>query len=301
MKKFENSLDVFTQLRIMFNNGELVPTSYMSPDYKILYYDCACGQKHLLASTQYVLCAKGPIRFFFICENSICTLVSVKGFFKQASAVEWFVDSSTFLDAFARFVSSDERCSVFHNSALDNVDLGNDVELGNDIVTPENFGEKVRLDKYLYLFNYSEHYESVLKDATNRDKMICELYLFRAWTTQLGFRLFSNNPDVSDAIIGETVNLSKFGAGMLAQTEKVDIESIYSQKYIDIMSARWEHYDDIFLAKKDTNFAAQALANTVQELSDSKSINNTLVLPVHYLSHLEEIKQEAVSVGLLAG
>ena len=101
LKKFENSSEVFKQLRIMFNNGELVPADYMSPDYKTLYYDCACGKKHILASTKYVLCAKGPVRFFFICENSICTLVSVKGFFKQASAEEWFVDSSIFLDAFA--------------------------------------------------------------------------------------------------------------------------------------------------------------------------------------------------------
>jgi hypothetical protein len=87
---------------------------------------------------------------------------------------------------------------------------------------------------------------------------------------------------------------------MLAQTEKVDIESIYGQKYIDIMSARWEHYDDIFIANRDDNFAAQALATALQKLSGSKSINNTMVLPVHYLSHLEEIKQEAVSVGLLS-
>ena len=284
----------------MFNNGELVPTGYMSPDYKTLYYDCACGQKHILASTKYVLCAKGPVRFFFICGNSICTLVSVKGFFKQASAEEWFVDSSIFLDAFARFVASDERCSIFHNPALNDIDLGNDVDLNNDVVTPENFGEKVRLDKYLYLFNYSEHYETVLKEASDRDKMICELYLFRAWTTQLGFRLVSTNPDISDAIISETVNLSKFGAGILAQTEKVDIESIYGQKYIDIMSARWEHYDDIFNANRDTNFAAQALATALQKVSDSESINNMMVLPVHYLSHLEEINQEAVSVGLLS-
>ncbi len=300
MKNFDNSLDVFSQLRIMLNNGELVPSSYMSPDYKTLYYDCACGHKHILASTQYVLCAKGPIRFFFICENSICTLVSVKGFFRQTSAEEWFVDSSLFMDAFARFVASDERCGVFHNPALDSIDLGNYIDLGNDVVTAENVVEKVRLDKYLYLFNYSEHYDSVLKEATDRDKMICELYLFRAWTTQLGFRLFSTNTDISDAIVGETVNLSKFGAGMLAQTEKVDIESIYGQKYIDIMSARWEHYDDIFIASRDTNFAANALATALQKLSDSKSINNMMVLPVHYLSHLDEIKNEAVSIGLLA-
>ena len=293
MKKFDNSLEVFSQLRIMFNNGELVPTSYMSPDYKALYYDCGCGQQHLLASTQYVLCAKGPIRFFFICENAICTLVSVKGFFKQASAEEWFVDSSIFLDAFSRFVASDERCGVFHNPVLDNVDLEDDVDVRNDAVTPENVSEKVRLDKYLYLFNYSERYESVLKEATDRDKMICELYLFRGWTTQLGFRLFSPNQDVSEAIIGETVNLSKFGAGMLAETEKVDIESIYGQKYIDIMSARWGDYDDIFIANRDNNFAAQALAAELHRLSDSKSISTMIELPVHYLLHLEDVKKEA--------
>lgn len=300
MKKFENSSEVFKQLRIMFNNGELVPADYMSPDYKTLYYDCACGKKHILASTKYVLCAKGPVRFFFICENSICTLVSVKGLFKQASAEEWFVDSSVFLDAFARFVASDERCGVFYNYALDDVDLANDVDLRVDVVTPENVGEKVRLDKYLYLFNYSEHYEAVLKEAADRNKMICELYLFRGWTTQLGFRLASTNPDISDVIIGETVNLSEFGAGILAKTEKVDIESIYGQRYIDILSARWEHYDDIFIANKDANFAAQALAAALQKFSGSESINNMMVLPVHYLSHLEEIAKEAVSIGLFA-
>jgi len=293
VKKLESSLEVFGQLRVMFNKGELVPTGWMSADYKSMYYDCACGQEHLLASTQYVLCAKGPTRFFFICENAICTLVSVKGFFKKVSAEQWFADSSLFLDAFSRFVQSDEHCDVFHHPVLDNFDIA------NGAVTPENVREKLQLDKYLYLLNYSERYESILKDAPDRDKIICELYLFRAWTTQLGFRLFCTNPDVSEAIIGEAVNLSKFGTGVLAQTEKVDIESIFGQTYIDIMSERWELYDDIFISNKDTNFAAADLAAAFQKLCNSDAINTLIVLPVHYLTHLEEIKQDAVNIGLL--
>ena len=89
MRKIEDELKVWTELRIM--ERELAPKEAMSPDYKNLYYDCGCGEQHICSQTEHILCAR-PVKFFFVCLNDICTLVRIKGIFRQICEPEWCCD-----------------------------------------------------------------------------------------------------------------------------------------------------------------------------------------------------------------
>ena len=118
VRKLEGSLKVFTELRTMLLKDELGPRAAMTPDYKNLYYDCGCGEQHILSQTKHVLCAK-PVKFFFICDNNICSLVRVKGFFRQTSQTEWYVESDEFKDGLTQFVEIDEKYKVLYDPTTD--------------------------------------------------------------------------------------------------------------------------------------------------------------------------------------
>lgn len=88
-------------------------------------------------------------------------------------------------------------------------------------LTTENINEKLNIGEYFYLMRYNEHYSEFLSGIENKNKVIAELFVFRAWTTQFGFRLFSSQPEVSEEIIGQVFNQGKLGKGMLNQFEQV--------------------------------------------------------------------------------
>src|SRR5690606_35367873 len=91
-------------------------------------------------------------------------------------------------------------------------------------LTTENINEKLNIGEYCYLMSYNEHYSEFLSGIDNKNKVIAELFDFRAWTTQVGFRLFSSHAEVSEEIIGQGINHGKIGKGMLNQLGQVDIE-----------------------------------------------------------------------------
>ena len=101
IRRIETELDVFTQLLILLKNNQLVPANRMQPDYKNLAYDCPCGEQHILSQTRYLLCAS-PVKFFFLCENKICTLVRVKGIVRQTAISEWFTEAEYFKSALGK-------------------------------------------------------------------------------------------------------------------------------------------------------------------------------------------------------
>jgi len=73
--------------------------------------------------------------------------------------------------------------------------------------TPKD-SSKIDFSKYFYIMNYSKHYAEFLEGVPDKSKVISELFLFRAWTTQFGFRMFSPNEEISEKVIYEIVNQS---------------------------------------------------------------------------------------------
>ena len=117
MKKIEDSLKIYSELRKMLLRGELVPRSYMKPTYSF-EYECGSGSRFAISETPYVLCAK-PVKFFLVSSMNICTLVRVKGLFRPKPTSEWYAEAAIFMDAFTRFIESDQNCQVFYDPEID--------------------------------------------------------------------------------------------------------------------------------------------------------------------------------------
>lgn len=106
----------------------------------------------------------------------------------------------------------------------------------------------LNLGKYFYLCKYENHYDVFLKGVLNKSRILCELFLFRAWVTQLGFRLANPKREFSDGVIYEVVNLcSTLGRGLVLDFKGIKIEEIFDNNFISILNERWQDYDDVFL------------------------------------------------------
>src|SRR6266436_1637661 len=66
-----------------------------------------------------------------------------------------------------------------------------------------NVAREISLDDYLYLFDYGRHYSDFLSGMSDRARAIAELFLFRGWATQFGFRMFSTHPELYVSIMHE--------------------------------------------------------------------------------------------------
>jgi hypothetical protein len=110
----------------------------------------------------------------------------------------------------------------------------------------------IDLGGFFYSDNYKESYPSLLNstDSSNRSR-IAELYLFRAWVTNLGFRVFTSRKEVAERVTYEVVNLSNtLGRAVLAMEYGVEFEKISNVDYMTLLDSRWQHYDAVLLANQ---------------------------------------------------
>lgn len=168
-------------------------------------------------------------------------------------------------------------------------------------LTTENINEKLSIGEYFYLMSYNEHYSEFLNGIENKNKVIAELFVFRAWTTQFGFRLFSSQPEVSEEIIGQVFNQGKLGKGMLNQLEQVDIEVETNREYVDLMDSRWQDYDSIFIENKnsETPIPTRQICGKLTDFCDIHDPMKFIWLCTDFIKQLDGIKQEALKNGLL--
>ena len=167
-------------------------------------------------------------------------------------------------------------------------------------ITTNNINEVLNLGEYFYFMTYEEHYQEFLNGLTNKNKVISELFVFRGWTTQLGFRIFSSKPDISERIIGEIFNQGKLGKKLLAQLEHVDIEKETGEEYIDLVDNRWQIYDAEFINNKTDENPIPTL-QICSKLSDFCNINDPLklaLISIDFFKHLDKIKDDAIKCGL---
>ena len=165
----------------------------------------------------------------------------------------------------------------------------------------ENINEEIKLGQHFYLMNYGQHYADFLEGVNNRKKVIAELFVFRAWTTQLGFRIFSSQPMLSEKIIGEVFNQGKLGKGILNQLEQVNIETETNRKYVDLVDSRWQDYDKVLIANKNSEMLmpARQICGKLTEFCDVHHPIKFYLICKDFIKHLDNIKQEALKSGLL--
>ena len=160
--------------------------------------------------------------------------------------------------------------------------------------TPE-----VDVSEYLFI-RYREHYRDFLQGHADQNAALAELFLFRAWVVQFGFRMFSSDPPASERLIQTVVNTARLGARIVAEAEGVDLESELGGEFMDLLDRRWQSYDAAVIGSGPSS------GIPTREIIGALSGHIGAVLPAKYMwivqdfvGLLNAVKEEALSVGLL--
>lgn len=157
-----------------------------------------------------------------------------------------------------------------------------------------------KIDEQVYLMNYRNHYGDILGDHITQPRL-AELFLFRAWTAQFGYRIFSSHPDASEKLIGETVNASKcLGLGMFRQVHGFSVESELGSDFISLIEDRWRDYDVVVstMPKADRLPTMEIITVLTKHLDVADPVA-TYKLSMDFLIQLELIKRTAMEIGML--
>ncbi len=165
---------------------------------------------------------------------------------------------------------------------------------------PEINAATAKIDEQVYLMNYRRHYATILNDHIT-SKRLAELFLFRGWTAQFGYRIFSSNPAASEKLIGETVNSSKYlGLAAFQIAHGYSVEAELGADYISLIQDRWQGYDHVIVATRPQ--PGIPTWEIVACLEDRRGVADPLVtyaLSMDFLRQLDLIKRTALEIGVL--
>lgn len=157
------------------------------------------------------------------------------------------------------------------------------------------------IGEFVYLVNYREKYETALGTHLSKNAL-AELFLFRGWTTQFGYRIFSNNQVASERILTETVSLTSYiGKDTFAKIHGFSIEESLGDEYMNLLESRWQEYDLIYIRNKDIEPYKLAAPQLAGKLSEFLGINDPIIimlLEAQYSLQLLELKERAKKLGL---
>ena len=143
-----------------------------------------------------------------------------------------------------------------------------------------------------YLLDHREHYEPMFREAsvelTNR--ILAELFLFRAWTTQFAYRIFADS-NVHDDLITETVSSCKqLGIALFARKQGFSIEEELNDDFMSLVETRWWAYDDVVVRNKDKDIPTLELCGAFDGFVEVKDLIVTTHLSIDFLRHVRAIR-----------
>ena len=164
---------------------------------------------------------------------------------------------------------------------------------------PEMNAATAKIDELVYLMNYRDHYADIL-GAHVTDRRLAELFLFRGWTAQFGYRMFSTNPEASEKLIGETVNASKYlGLGIFREVHGFSVESELGSDFLTLIEDRWYDYDHVIVTTPKAGIQTMEIVSVLTKRLDVSDPVVTYRLSIDFLSQLDVIKRTAIEIGLL--
>lgn len=158
-------------------------------------------------------------------------------------------------------------------------------------------------DHYAEAFStLSESYRSRLIVELSTPRVLAELYLFRGWTTQFGYRLFIKDESASERLIGEVVNLTyRMGLPMIRATHGFSIEEVLGAEYPSLLEDRWQRYDRVIPMKFREELPTLKIVDVLTQCIAVKNLRDPraeVCLSVDFLKHLESIKSTVSSLGM---
>jgi len=164
---------------------------------------------------------------------------------------------------------------------------------------PEINASTAKIDQQVYLMDYCAHYADILGDYITPLRL-AELFLFRAWAAQFGYRIFSSNRDASEKLIGETVNASKYlGLGMFELVHGFSVENELQMDFISLIEDRWRDYDVVVstMPRADRLPTMEIIAVLTNRIDIADPVV-TYKLSIDFLVQLDLIKRTAMEIGI---
>jgi hypothetical protein len=153
---------------------------------------------------------------------------------------------------------------------------------------------------FTYLIDYRTHYGSIL-GAHISNRALAEIYLFRGWTTQLGYRIYSRDTARSDNLSNDVVTFTMtVGQQMFISKHGFSIEMELGSDYLSLVNSRWQAYDKTLIENKIGGDipASQIIGN----LNMFMGINDTMVsvfMEMDFLGHMVAVKNKSIQIGLM--
>lgn len=167
---------------------------------------------------------------------------------------------------------------------------------------PEINAATAKIDEMVYLLNYKSHYTDIFTGVGEPNMMpeaIAELFLFRAWTTQFGYRIFSSDKDASEKLIGETINSTKqLGLGLFQEVHGFSIEDTLGEDYMTLLEDRWQKYDLIVSTRKGGDIPTMELITELTRRIGVSDPTVTYKMSFDFLEQLDLIKKTAIKLGV---
>ena len=193
-----------------------------------------------------------------------------------------------------------EEVLALAQAELDRRESDPDLVAPESETTPELNAATAGIDEQVYLMNYRDHYAAILEDSVTQNRL-AELFLFRAWTAQFGFRIFSTDQLAAESLIGETVNSCRYvGVGLFEQVHGFSIEEVLGGEFLELVDDRWRGYD-VCITSRPTDRAVPtqeviAALTARLGLADPRV---TYQLSMDFLGQLEVTKNTTRRLGLL--
>lgn len=164
-------------------------------------------------------------------------------------------------------------------------------------------GGNVEIAQFFVFMNYSDHYFDFLVGNLDYRRAIAELFLFRAWTTQFGFRIFTSDGELSERIAAEVVNQSKYlGKDLLRTVDGGNVGEGPSASFMSLLEERWQAYDRSFLQYRaaDPRVPARMICSQVTEYCGVRDPARFAWLCEDFTRQLEAVRNEVLRRPVLA-
>lgn len=168
---------------------------------------------------------------------------------------------------------------------------------------PEINAATAKIDDMVYLLNYERHYAGILTglgESPAGPQVLAELFLFRGWTVQFGYRIFSSDKEASEKLIGETVNSTKYlGLAMFREVHGFSLEDTLGADYMSLVEDRWRNYDLVVSTHIAGGIPTMELMAALTRRLGVADPAVTYQLSMDFLGQLDQIKKTAMELGVL--
>lgn len=133
--------------------------------------------------------------------------------------------------------------------------------------------------KFYYLMSYEEEYSNLISQYSDSQQILAELFLFRFWLTQYGYRLCKPDAISDEDLLNDIIpNGLTLGSGMFERMNMISIQEALGDSIPELVEDRFHAYDSAIISGKSNSdpfglgAASVTLANNIFDGPRAKTI-----------------------------